>query len=117
MKRYLIMAMAAAMALAALYGCSSEQIGAPGSGQAVRWSATKSAGPSEIVLAVDVSDAVTDEQLSALAAAVTGALGDADIVPGDGSIAVSTVVYGDTIAVPYEGLVPVTAENLTGTIP
>ena len=116
MKRYLITALAVSLAVGGMYGCSGDQVSAPEGGSPAVWAFTKTAGPSEIVLAVDVSDAVTADDLAALVAGVGDALADADIVPADGSIAVSTIVYGDTIAVPYDGLVPVTGENLESTI-
>ena len=116
MKRYLITALAVSLALAGFYGCSSEQLNAPEGGTAAYWSVTKSAGPSEIVLALDVSEAVSDESLTALVDGLGAALADPDIVPADGSIAVSAIVYGDTIATPFAGLVPVTTENLENTI-
>jgi hypothetical protein len=73
-------------------------------------------GPSEIALCLDVSDSVSGDELSGVVDAVTACLGNPDLIPQDGMVAVGSVVYGDTIAHLWDGLVPVTAENLTNVI-
>jgi hypothetical protein len=103
------------LALAAWAGCSGDQAVAP-TARTAPITSLKYVGPGDIVLALDVSDAVTDETLSAMVAGLASALGDGALVPTDGSITMAAVVYGDTIAAPYAGFVAVTAENLETTI-
>lgn len=105
------------LVLVAVIGCSSDQETSPvavkmdfGSG------IFKSMGPSEIVLCLDVSDSVSADELADVVASVTACLGNPDLIPQDGMIAVGALVYGDTTAAILQGLVPVTADNLTNVI-
>jgi hypothetical protein len=116
MRKHLLLLLTGALALAGLSGCSSDQSAAPTRSGATLWSVSKNLGPSEIVLALDVSDAVSAADLAAMITAAEAALTDDDLVPDDGSIAVAAVVYGDTIAVPFAGLVAVTPDNLQNVI-
>ena len=114
MKNAMRILMLAGLAALVVVGCSSDdRPGAPSGSSVVRWSETKAIGPAEIVLAFDVSDAVGGDDLAAMIEGAGSALADPDLVPADGSIAVAAVVYGDTVASPFAGLVPVTPENLT----
>lgn len=118
MNKSLKILLPAALALALLAGCSgddhSSAVTSPGT--AGLWTSNKSIGPSELVLALDVSDAVAAADLQAMVDAAGAALADGALVPADGSIAVAAVVYGDTIAWPFAGLVPVTPANLANVI-
>lgn len=116
MNRHLLTALLAALALAALAGCSGDHGAAPQGGGRLLAPQDKTMGPSEIVLALDVSDAVTFDDLSAMLAATTAALSNPALVPADGSMAVAAFVYGDTVAAPFAGLVTVTPENLQNVI-
>lgn len=116
MKKHLLTALLAALAVAALAGCSGDNGAAPQGGGRLSTPQNKTMGPSEIVLALDVSDAVTAENLSAMLAATTAALSNQALVPADGSMAVAAFVYGDTVAAPFAGLVTVTPENLQNVI-
>ncbi|MFO7610749.1 MAG: hypothetical protein R6X35_16435 [Candidatus Krumholzibacteriia bacterium] len=119
MKKSTLILVPAVLALALLAGCSgddhSSAVTSPG-GTAGLWTANKSIGPSELVLVLDVSDAVAAADLQAMVDAAGAALADGALVPADGSIAVGAVVYGDTIAWPFAGLVAVTPANLDDVI-
>lgn len=103
--------------LLAMVGCSQDQESSP---VALKMnfgsSLTKSMGPSEIVLCLDVSDSVSAEELLDVVNSVTACLGNAELIPQDGTISFGALVYGDTTATILAGLVPVTAENLTNVI-
>lgn len=103
--------------LLAMVGCSQDQESSP---VALKMnfgsSLTKSMGPSEIVLCLDVSDSVSAEELQDVVTSVTACLGNVELIPQDGTISVGALVYGDTTATILAGLVPVTAENLTNVI-
>ena len=114
--RHLKILVPAVAAVVLLVGCSGEQLLAPSGKSLPSVSADKSAVPADLVVALDVSDAVSDETLAAMVAGLGAALGNADIVPHDGRITMAVVAYGDTIATPLPGAVPVTAENLQNTI-
>jgi hypothetical protein len=72
-------------------------------------------GPSEIVLCVDVSDSISSGELEAVVDALGSCLSDPSLVPQDGRITVSTVVYGDTIAT-ITSPTTVDADNLANVI-
>jgi hypothetical protein len=72
-------------------------------------------GPSEIVMCIDVSDSISAGELAGMVSELKGTLSDPSIVPPDGNVTVSALVYGDTIAVSFAPT-PVTADNLTNII-
>jgi hypothetical protein len=107
----------AALAVLVLAGCSGDQDGSVTRASVpAAQPAAKSIGPSELVLCLDVSDDVSAADLEAVLAALAAKLGDADLVPADGSIAVAAFVYGDTAAAVLGALVPVTPSGLDDTI-
>jgi hypothetical protein len=116
MKRATLLLWLFALALAVVVGCSSDQPTEPARHHVVLSKTDAVIGPSRVVIALDVSDSVSNNELNALVVAVKTVLGDGTLVPQDGSIAVGALVYGDTIAAPFDGLVPVTAENLDNVI-
>jgi len=69
-------------------------------------------GPSEIVVCVDVSDSISSDELTSMIEALSGSLSDPDIIPPDGHVGVSAIVYGDTIAEIFPPT-PVTPDNLS----
>ncbi|MEN8006534.1 MAG: hypothetical protein ABFS42_05930 [Candidatus Krumholzibacteriota bacterium] len=103
--------------LLGVVGCSQDQESSPTSLKMdFGSSGTKAIGPSEIVLCVDVSDSVSGEELADVVASLTACLANPELIPQDGMVAVGALVYGDTIGMALDGLVPVTPENLTGII-
>jgi len=72
----------------------------------------KAIGPSEIVLCLDVSDSVSNEELKNVLDSVGACINNSDLIPQDGMVALGALVYGDTIGMVLDGLVPVTPENL-----
>lgn len=98
-------------------GCSQNEESSPTAPKMNFTSAfNKDIGPSEIVLCLDVSDSVSNEELQAVVDALNTTLADPSLIPQDGQVALGAVVYGDTIAEAISGLVPVTADNLTNII-
>ena len=55
-------------------------------------------GPSEIVFALDVSDTVSSDELQSMVDALGSCLSDPSLIPQSGTITVSTLVYGDSVA-------------------
>ncbi len=74
--------------------------------------AYKFVGPSEIVLCLDVSDDVSQEDLLAMITALETNLADPMLIPQDGSVSVAAMVYGDTSAAVLGTMVAVTPTNL-----
>lgn len=102
--------------LAALAGCSQDEALSPITPDLNPYAMrTAMIGPSEIVVCMDVSDSMSTAELEQVVNAVTGCLSDPDLIPQDGTIAVATVVYGDTIATIF-GRTPVTGDNLLNVI-
>lgn len=117
MSRFSFVFLALGIILVGVLGCSQEEESSPVAlNMNFAPGFTKSVGPSEIVLCLDVSDSVSADELQDVVASVTACLGNADLIPPDGMVSVGALVYGDTIATILEGLVPVTAENLTNVI-
>lgn len=101
----------------AISGCSDDRLSGP-TGMApatVGPLATSSIGPTDIVMAIDVSDSISAGELESVVSSLGGCLSDPGLVPQDGSIAVSAVVYGDTV-VPILERTPVTAASLSATV-
>jgi hypothetical protein len=107
------------LAVVMLAGCSQEKLLTPSSmtGQSGMPASEMFSlvGPSEIVMCIDVSDSISADELTAVVGALKGTLSNTSIVPQNGQVAVSAIVYGDTIAVSVPPT-PVTADNLTNII-
>jgi hypothetical protein len=112
--RYVWLLAAVVMVVAA--GCSDEQTTAPQKSIGFFHLTNKSIGPSEIVLCVDVSDSISTDELQAVTGALQGCLADADLIPPDGNVSLSLVVYADTIASVIKPSEPVTATSLQDVI-
>jgi len=108
-----------AIVAVALVGCSGDDgttLTSPASLGDQSRSSVKSIGPSEIVLCLDVSDGVAQEELQAVVAALTAGLADPELIPQDGTIAVAALVYGDTSAAALDTFAAVTPASLDGAI-
>lgn len=119
MKRLLFLAVVAAVTALFVVGCSEEDLFTPSSGTPPNTGPAGlsrfEVGPSDIVMCVDVSDSISADELSALVDALGGSLSDPDLVPQDGTIGVSALVYGDTVAALFTAT-PVTADNLANLV-
>lgn len=107
-----------ALIIAGLAGCSDQAVSPPDGSPMSTSGMTVSiadVGPSDIVLAVDVSDGTTDDELHAMVNALGDCLSDPSLIPQDGTISVATVVYADSVA-SITDPTPVTSESLTNTI-
>jgi len=85
----------------AVAGCSSDRTVAPGTPGKASYGPlfpVSSIGPSDIVLAIDVSDSISAGELDAMVASLSGCLSDPELLPQDGSISISAIVYGDSVA-------------------
>jgi hypothetical protein len=109
-----------ALAILVIAGCSEDKGlspsietlqsgGAPGMQSAV-------IGPSEIVMCVDVSDSISAEELISMVSALKNSISNTALIPQDGLVSVSALVYGDTINQFLTGPLAITADNLTDTI-
>lgn len=109
-----------AMAAVILVGCSGGDehsptgVFTPASDQLPL--SSKVIGPSDIVLCLDVSDNVSQDELQSVIAALETNLADPALIPQDGSITVTALVYGDTSAAVLDAPVPVTPTSLEDTI-
>ncbi|RKZ14913.1 hypothetical protein DRQ53_10375 [bacterium] len=108
-----------AATLAALAGCSGEDALAPDTtGAANRISQAFDEaviiGPSELVVGVDVSDSITNLSLKAIIDGLAECMADTSLFPADGSVSMSVLAYGDTIATVVQGLTPVTEASIKG---
>jgi len=119
MKRHLLSTVAIVAIVLALAGCSEEELFTPSSTRApdvnplgLSWTEV---GPSDVVICVDVSDSISADELTAVVSALGGSLSDPVLVPQDGTIGISALVYGDTIASLFTGT-PVTPDDLANTI-
>ncbi len=103
--------------LLGVVGCSTEDSSTPVSLKMnFSSSLTKAIGPSEIVLCLDVSDSVSNEELTDVLNSVGACINNPELIPQDGMVALGALVYGDTIGMVLDGLVPVTPENLQNII-
>ena len=106
----------AALALAGFAGCAvddSSNPTSPGS-TGLRYAAPVTdaiIGPSEIVLALDVSDSIGSDELSMEIMGLKACLQNTALFPADGSVAVAMLVYGDTTAAPVSQFTAVTPQN------
>jgi hypothetical protein len=103
---------------AALGGCSDQAVSPTEDGPLTASGLTVSiaeVGPSEIVLALDVSDSISSDELQAMVNALGSCLSDPSLIPQDGTINVASVVYGDSVAVITDPT-PVTSASLQNTI-
>ena len=99
--------------LLGVMGCSQDEESSPASLEMnFKTSLTKAIGPSEIVLCLDVSDSVSNEELKDVVESVGACINNPDLIPQGGVVALGALVYGDTIGMVLDGLVPVTPENL-----
>jgi hypothetical protein len=115
--RSTVILLSAVLALAALVGCSGDDIMSPNADDGrSKFSGVKAIGPSRIILCFDVSDTVSDAELQAVVDAVGAGLSNADLVPQDGSIGISAMVYADTIGAVFDTLIAVTPEALENVI-
>jgi hypothetical protein len=106
------------LVFAALAGCSDHAVSPTGDGSKTPMGMVLSiadVGPSEIVLAVDVSDTVSNDELQAMVDALGSCLADPSLIPQDGTITVATLVYGDSVAA-ITAPTPVTSTSLQNTI-
>lgn len=119
MKRRHLFVIVAAIAVLAIGGCSEERFLAPSSGTfstaGPLVASYSEVGPSDIVMCVDVSDSMSAAELARLVNALGASLSDPELVPRDGTIEVSALVYGDTVGVLFM-LTPVTSDNLANAI-
>ena len=114
MTRTLSFLVVVAMAIAAMIGCSDDQVVDPrqgGNAGARLLSPAAVIGPSEMVLCVDVSDSVSAGELESVVSGLGGCLSDPTLIPTDGAVTVAIVVYADTAATVL-GRTPVTPGNL-----
>jgi len=74
-----------------------------------------SRGPSEIVLAIDVSDSISTEELDEVITDLGSCLSNPDLLPQDGMFLLGAVVYGDSTATILDP-VAVTGQSLSETI-
>jgi hypothetical protein len=117
MSRSQILLLAAVLAVAALVGCSGDNGVAPRMDLAAGYSSgIKSVGPSQIVFCFDVSDSVSDAELSSVVAAAGACLSDPDLVPRDGMIGIGALAYGDTVGSVLDTLVALNTESLQDVI-
>lgn len=103
---------------AALVGCSDQVVSPPDDGSmnaAGMTMSIASVGPSDIVLALDVSDSISADELQAMVDALGSCLSDPSLIPQDGRITVATLVYGDSVAA-IAAMTPITNDNLQNTI-
>jgi hypothetical protein len=108
----------ALMSLAVLAGCSGDgSVGPPHSpATAGRLNAVSAnIGPSEIVFCIDVSDSISGGELESIVNGVGGCVSEQTLIPQDGRVTVSVVVYADTTATVLDRT-PVTPENLQNAI-
>jgi len=106
------------LVVAALAGCSDQAVSPTGDGSMTPMGMVLSladVGPSEIVLAVDVSDTVSNDELQAMVNALGSCLADPSLIPQDGTITVATLVYGDSVAA-ITAPTPVTSASLQNII-
>lgn len=117
MSRSQVLLLAAVLALAALVGCSGENGVAPSMDPATGFSSgIKSVGPSRIVFCFDVSDSVSDAELTDVVDAAGACLADPDLVPQDGMIGIGALAYGDTVGSVLDTLIALTPESLQDVI-
>ncbi len=113
MSRFGVVVLFFGVLIIGLVGCSQDNDFSP---VAVKMDSgspfTKVMGPSEIVLCLDVSDSVSNEELKDIVEAVGACIGNPDLIPQDGKFSLGAIVYGDTIGMLLDNLVPVTPENL-----
>jgi hypothetical protein len=113
MSRFGVVFLLLGVLILGLVGCSQDDEFSP---VAVKMdfgsSFEKAMGPSEIVLCLDVSDSVSNEELKGIVEAVGACIGNPDLIPQDGRFSLGAIVYGDTIGMLLDNLVPVTPENL-----
>jgi hypothetical protein len=107
----------AAVVFAALAGCSGEDALSPDStgfnGVSTRaFNELKTIGPSELVVGIDVSDSITHESLKGIVDGLAECMADPMLFPTDGSVSMSVLAYGDTLAVVVEDLTPVTEQTV-----
>ena len=119
MTRSLLVLLVAAMAIAALTGCSGDQAVDPRHNGDITGgrlgASTATIGPSEIVFCVDVSDSISAGELESVVNGLGGCLSDETLIPPDGRVTVALVVYADTTAAVLNRT-PVTPENLQNVI-
>lgn len=102
--------------LAALAGCSQEEALSPTAPNYYSLPMRAAViGPSDIVFCIDVSDSMSAPELEQVVNALNGCMADPDLIPQDGTIAVTAIVYGDTIATILDRTL-VTADNLQNSI-
>lgn len=115
--RSIILLLSAVFALAVLVGCSGDDVMSPQvDGGSFKYSSAKAIGPSRIVFAFDVSDTMSDAELQAVVDAAGTSLSDPELVPQDGSIGITALVYADTIGAVFDTLISVTPETLKDVI-
>jgi len=119
MNRIHLLLISAALAIVMIAGCSQQDLFTPSSGTgptSMPMSESFSIiGPSEIVMCIDVSDSISDDELTAMVNALDASLSNPSQIPQNGQVTVSALVYGDTIAVAF-GPTSVTSDNLTNII-
>lgn len=119
MNRVRLLLISAALAIVLIAGCSQEDLFSPSSGtdrSNMPMSAPFSTiGPSEIVICIDVSDSISAGELTAMVNALDGSLSNSSLIPQNGQVAVSALVYGDTTALVF-GPTPVTSINLADSL-
>ncbi len=119
MTKSLFVIVAATLAIAAVAGCSDDQLLAPARQADRSWgnmiASTAEIGPSEIVFCIDVSDSISAAELESVVNGLDGCLSDQSLIPQDGRVTVVLMVYGDTSATAL-GATPVTADNLQNVI-
>ena len=113
-KRHLIVILAV-IAAATIVSCSQDTLMNPPRDSNTRMGGLSApldvVGPSEIAVCIDVSDSIGSDELASMVGALKGSLSNTAIVPQDGAVTVSAIVYGDTVAVSFPPT-PVTADNL-----
>jgi hypothetical protein len=118
MIRTLFVLLVAAMAIAALAGCSGDQAVDPRQDATARGrldALSATIGPSEIVFCVDVSDSISAGELESVVNGLGGCLSDPTLIPPDGRVTIALVVYADTVAAVLDRTL-VTPENLQNVI-
>jgi len=75
-----------------------------------------SRGPSEIVLAIDVSDSISAGELDEVISDLESCLSNPDLLPQDGTFLLGAVIYGDSAAALLDPAVAVTSQSLDETI-
>jgi len=119
MSKSLFVLLVATMAVAAVAGCSDDMVVNPRTdantthGRMGASSAT--IGPSEIVFCMDVSDSISAGELESIVNGFGGCLSNPALIPSDGRVTVSLVIYADTTATLIDRT-PVTPDNIQNVI-